>query len=48
VLLRERLVALFTDVRTRAQRLVALDRELLAVEAKERGGRFGSPPSTRS
>lgn len=39
--LRERLVASVTDVRDRTQRLAELNRELLAAEMKEKGGRVG-------
>ncbi len=38
--LRERLTASVTDIRARGQRLAQLNRELLASELKEKGGRF--------
>ena len=38
---RERLAASVADIRARAQRLAALNRELLAGEMKEKGRRFG-------
>lgn len=40
--LRERLTASVTDIRTRGQRLVQLNLELLAGEIKEKGRRFGA------
>ena len=40
--LRERLVASVADIRTRGQRLVQLNRELLAAELKEKGKKFGA------
>ena len=38
---RERLAASVTDIRDRGQRLARLNRELLASELKQKGGRFG-------
>ena len=40
--LRERLVASVADIRSRGQRLVQLNRELLAAELKEKGKKFGA------
>jgi Putative Actinobacterial Holin-X, holin superfamily III len=40
--LRERLAASVADIRSRGQRLVQLNRELLAAELKEKGKKFGA------